>query len=114
MGGGQKGIWATIIKLHLLRQEQDGLALLKGTRYFILQLNSKGKASLGKVCKSYHAIARKNLSVKIKSDNLKGITTHHLFKEILESGFLRNHDFEVTDVQKNTLDSHAFIVAPTS
>ena len=37
--GGEKGVWAGIIKLHLLHPETDGIAMLKGLRPFILQLD---------------------------------------------------------------------------
>ena len=113
--GGEKGVWAGIIKLHLLHPETDGIAMLKGLRPFILQLDPPPNMStLGKVCKSYHAIARNtNLSIKITSDTLIGISPYALFYDVLESSFRRGHDFEVVDVQKNTPQSHAYIVAPT-
>jgi len=38
---------------------------------------------------------------------------HALFIDILECSFRRGHEFEVVDVQKNTLQNHAYIVAPT-
>ena len=113
--GGEKGVWAGIIKLHLLHPERDGIAMLKGLRPFILQLDPLPHLStLGKVCKSYHAIARNNnLSVKITSDTLLGISPYALFCDVLENSFRRGHDFEVVDVQKSTSQNHAYIVAPT-
>ena len=36
-----------------------------------------------------------------------------MFKEILESSFIQDHDFEITSVQKGTSQRHAYIVAPT-
>ena len=78
---GEKGVWAGIIKLHLLHPERDGIAMLKGLRPFILQLDPLPNLStLGRVCKSYHAIARNNnLSIKITSDTLVGISPYALF-----------------------------------
>ena len=37
--GGEKRVWAGIIKLHLLHPETDGIAMLEGLRPFILQLD---------------------------------------------------------------------------
>ena len=113
--GGEKGVWAGIVKLHLLKPETDGIAMLKGLRPFILQLDPLPKVgTLGKVCKSYHAIARNNnLSVKITSDTLAGISPYALFFDIVESSFRRGHEFEVVDVQKSTPLNYAYIVAPT-
>ena len=113
--GGEKGVWAGIVKLHLLHPETDGVALLTGLRPFILYLEPHSKVgSLGKVCKSYHSIARSNnLSIKISNDTLIGVSSHALFLDILENSFRRGHDFEIVEVQKNTSNNHAYIVAPT-
>ena len=111
--GEQKDIWSGIIKQHLLRPEVDGINLLRGLRPFILRLDND-EIDIGKVCKGYNAIARNNnLSVLIKSENLKGVKAHDLFKEILESSCIRGHDFEITSVQKGTSQCHAYIVTPT-
>ena len=70
------------------------------------------EAYIGKVCKGYDAIAgNNNLSMLIKSENLKGVKAQNLFKEILENNFIRGHDFEITSVQKGTSQCHAYIVA---
>jgi len=109
--GGEKGIWVGIVKLHLLYPEIDGIAMLKGLIPFILHLGPlSNKGTLGKVCKSYHAIAKNNnLSIKITSDTLIGVSPHALFIDVLESSFRRGHEFEVVDVQKSTPQNHAYI-----
>jgi hypothetical protein len=62
--GGVKRVWAGIVKLHLLHPQTDGVALLTGLRPFILHLEPHSNVgSLGKVCKSYHSIARNNNSL---------------------------------------------------
>jgi hypothetical protein len=113
--GGMKEVWAGIIKLHLLNPHIDGIALLTGLRAFILHLESRSSVgSLGKVCKSYHTIARSNnLSIKISNETLVGITAHDLFLDILENSFRRGHKFEIVEVQKSTPNNHAYIVTPT-
>ena len=54
-----------IVKLHLFNPQIDGIALLTGLTSFILYLEPHSRVgSLGKVCKTYHFIARgNNLSV---------------------------------------------------
>ena len=113
--GGTKGVWAGIVKLHLLNPQTDGVALLTGLRPFILYLEPHSHVgSLGKVCKTYHSIAKGyKLSVKISNDTLIGLTSHALFLDILESSFRRGHNFEIVEVQKSTPNNHAYIVAPT-
>ena len=113
--GGIKGVWAGIVKLHLLHPQTDGEALLTGLRPFILQLEPHSHVgNLGKVCKSYHSIARSNnLSIKISNETLIGISSHALFLDVLENSFRRGHDFEIVEVQKSLPNNHAYIVAPT-
>src|ERR1700737_260028 len=113
--GGIKGVWAGIVKLHLLHPQTDGEAVLTGLRPFILPLEPPSNVgSLGKVCKSYHSIARNNnLSIKISNDTLVGLTSHLLFLIIFENSFRRGHNFEIVEVQKTTANNHAYIVAPT-
>ena len=78
---GIKGVWARIVKLHLIHPQTDGVALLMGLRPFILYLELHSNVgSLGKVCKSYHSIARNNnVSIKISNETLIGISSHVLF-----------------------------------
>ena len=95
--GGEKGVWAGIVKLHLLHPEVDGVALLKSLRPFIFNLEPHlSVGSLGKVCKSYHSFSRhNNLSIKITSETWIGMTSHAIFLEVLENSFRMGHDFEI-------------------
>ena len=113
--GGVKGVWAGIVKLHLLNPHIDGIALLTGLKAFILHLEPHSSVgSLGKVCKSYHTIARNNtLSIKISNDTLVGITSHDLFLDVLGNSFRRGHKFEIVEVEKSTPNNHAYLVVPT-
>ena len=113
--GGVKGVWAMIINLHLLNPHIDGIALLTMLRAFILHLEPHSSVgSLGKMCKSYHTIARNNnLSIKITIDTLMDIIAHDLFLDVLENGFRRGQNFKIVDVQKSAANNHAYFVAPT-
>jgi hypothetical protein len=80
---GSSRHWAGTIKLHLKYPGVDGINLLSGVRPFIFTLDEE--MTVGKVCKSYNTIAKNNLlSVKISSPSPENITSHGLFKEILE------------------------------
>ena len=113
--GGVKGVWAGIVNLHLLHPQTDGVALLTGLRPFILYIEPQSHiGTLGKVCKSYHSIARSNnLSIKISNDTLIGVSPHALCLDILENSFRRGHNFEIVEVQKSTPNNYAYIVAST-
>ena len=109
---GSSRHWAGTIKLHLKYPGVDGINLLSGVRPFILTLDEE--MTVGKVCKSYNTIAKNNLlSVKISSPSLENITSHGLFKEVLEESFKRGQELEITGVQKNLKETWAWIVAPT-
>ena len=55
----------------------------------------------GKVCKTYDALALNNLlSVKIMSEKLKDKEWYNVFEDIVNEGFNRGHEYEVTNVQK--------------
>ena len=104
--------WASIIKLHLKHPRIDGINLLKGTRSFILTLEEV--MVIGKICKSYNIVAKNNmLSVKISSPSLGNITGHGFFHEVLKESFERGHELEITGVQKNIIETWAWLVAPT-
>ena len=105
-------MWARIIKLHLLNLEIHPIALLKDLRPFILTLCNK--PMIGKVCKSFHNLSTNtNLSVKFKSDSLKGTTAPRVFKDVLWSSFKRGHALEITGVHKGKEESFAFLVTTT-
>jgi hypothetical protein len=106
-------IWVGILKAHLLKPEIHGIDLLRGVRPFLLRLDDNA-LFLGKVAEGYDTIAKNNLlSVKFTNKSLEGITTHSLFKEVLEDSFERKQEYEITGVQKNASQDFAWIVAPT-
>ena len=110
--GKTKGVWAGSFKVHLLKPKYDGLALLKGLRLFILNIN--GQNVVGKVCKSFNNLSKgSNLSVKVKSECLVAVSAQAVFEEILGYSFAQGHNYEITDVQKAYGESWAFIIAST-
>ena len=103
--------WSGSIKLHLDNPAMDAKSLLQGTKAFILTLDG-GKPWRGKVCKSYDMLALNNLlSVKISSDTLIGKEWFNIFEEIVNEGFDRKYDYEVTNIQKKKEMNFAWVVA---
>lgn len=92
--------WSGTIKLHLDNPVIDVKNLLQGTKAFILTLD-EDKPWRGKVCKSYDMLALNNLLlVKITSDTLIGLEWYNIFEEVVNEGFARKFDYEVTNIQK--------------
>ena len=51
------------------------------------------------------------LSVKISSDTLIGKEWYNIFEEIVNEGFDRKYDYEITNIQKKKEMSFAWVVA---
>ena len=54
------------------------------------------------------------LSVKVTTPSIKGKEWYDLFEEIVENGFRRDLDFEITNMQKMADAEFAWIKAPSS
>ena len=103
--------WSGSIKLHLENPVDDAKSLLQGSKAFILTLD-EDKPMRGKVCKTYDMLALNNLlSVKISSDTLIGKEWYNIFEEIVNEGFDRKYDYEITNIQKKKEMSFAWVVA---
>ena len=103
--------WSGSIKLHLENPVDDARSLLQGSKAFILTLN-EGKPWRGKICKTYNMLALNNLiSVKISSDTLIRKEWYNIFEEIVNEGFDRKYDYEITNIQKKKEMSFASVVA---
>ena len=103
--------WSGTIKLHLKNPLLDAKSLLTGTKAFIITLLD-GKPYRGKICKSYDTLALNNLlSVKITSDTLIGKDWFNILEEIVQEGFDRTYDYEITNVQKKIEMGFAWVVA---
>lgn len=103
--------WSGTIKLHLDNPVIDAKNLLQGTKTFILTLD-EDKPWRGKVCKSYDMLALNNLLlVKITSDTLIGLEWYNIFEEIVNEGFARKFDYEITNIQKKKKMNFAWVVA---
>ena len=103
--------WNGTIKLHLNNPVVDARNLLQGTEAFILILD-EGITWRGKICKSYDMLALNNIfSVKISSDTLIEKEWFNIFGEVVNEGFERKYDYEVTFIQKKKKMNFAWVVA---
>lgn len=103
-------VWSGMAKIHLQHPEEDGKSLLQGTRIFAITLDNEA-LTVAKVAKSYDPLAPSNLlTVKIHTDTIRHLESHQLFKSIVEESFRRGHEFEITQVQKNTIEAYGWIV----
>ena len=105
--------WSGVVKIHLQNPKKDGTALLRRFRAFILKLDESVDRR-GKVCKTYDALAFNNLlSIKIMSEKLKDKEWYNVFEDIVNEGFKRGHEYEVTSVQKKKDFDFTWVVAPS-
>ena len=66
------------------------------------------------VAKGYDAMARNNLlSIKFESPNFQGTTAHDMYKASLKDNFEKNLEYEITGIQKGTINSFAWVVVAT-
>ena len=103
-------VWSGMVKLHLKHPEQDGLALLHGTRAFVITLDND-KPYIAKVAKSYDPLASSSLlSVKINSETIRDLDAQQLLKTVVETSFCRGHDYEITQAQKTARETYGWLV----
>ena len=103
--------WSGTIKLHLENPLVNAKGLLQGTKAFILNLD-EGESWKGKICKTYDMLALNNLLlVKISSDTLIGKEWYNIFEEVVNEGFDRKYDYEITNIQKKKEMNFAWVVA---
>lgn len=105
--------WSGMVKIHLRNPSIDGLALLQGTRPFIITLDDN-LPTIAKIAKSYDSIATSALlSVKVQSDNLIGVEAHQILQTVVEESFVRGHEFEITHVQNKASESYGWLLPPS-
>ena len=107
--GGKQ--WSEYAKIHFKNIQDDGVPLLQGLRPFIIRLPDN-KLHRGKVNKSYDTIALSEmLLIKITRDSIKDETWYNVYKEVVNEGFKRCHNFEITHVRKEENHNFTWLVA---
>jgi hypothetical protein len=103
-------VWNGMLKVHLKNPAIDGKQLLCGLRVFALEL--EGEIKIAKVAKGYDSsVLQGELSVKIKGEILANKDAGTLLVKIVKDNFSRGSEFEITQLNKNTSEDHAYLIA---
>lgn len=103
-----------MVKIHLKKPEEDGIALFKGTRTFALQLDDD-VLTIAKVAKGYDIITNISFtSVRIDSDNIKLLEAHNMFQRIVQDNFNKGDELEIVKVTKKMGNNFAWIATTSS
>lgn len=79
--------WVGFIKIHLRLPHMDGIALFKGERAFVTEMENNAK-EIGKVEKKFEFITKaKNL--RLKGDTLHDNYARTIFQEIMKENFYK-------------------------
>ena len=102
--------WNGLTRVHLKNPETDGNALLEGTRIFALELDED--TTIAKISRGFDAIAANDdLTLKISSKTIANMPAYALYEMMVRDSFLRNKEFEVTQVLKAKDNDHAYVIA---
>jgi hypothetical protein len=106
--------WAGFIKIHLLRPQQDGLALLQGSRAFVMEMED-GEKVIGKVEKGYElATKARNLRLHLKGESLRYENASNIFEAITRESYYTGKQLEFMGPTKPELDKNfAFLTLTT-
>ena len=109
--GGKQ--WSRRAKIHLKNIQKKDISMFQGLRPFIIRFPDN-KLHRGKICKSYDTIAPSEmLSVKITTHSIKDETWYNKFDEVVNEGFHRGHNLEITHIRKGESHNFAWIVGPS-
>jgi hypothetical protein len=106
--------WAGFIKIHLLRPQQDGLALLQGSRAFVMEMED-GEKVIGKVEKGYElATKARNLRLHLKGESLRHENAFDIFEAIARESYYTGKQHKFMGLTKPELDKKfAFLTLTT-
>ena len=92
--------WAGFIKLHLKYPLKDGIALLKGERAFVMEMEN-GEKVIAKVEKGFElATKARNLRLHIKGNTLRDDAAHVIFKELVRERYYAGKQLEFLTLTK--------------
>jgi hypothetical protein len=96
--------WAGFIKLHLQQSQRDGLALLKGTRAFVMTMDD-GERVIGKVEKCYElATKARNLRLHLKGETLRHKHAFDIFEAIVREIYYAGKQHKFMGLAKPELE----------
>ena len=96
--------WAGFIKVHLLHPLQDGMALLKGHRAFVMTMED-GEKVIGKIEKGYELVTKaRNLRLHLKGETLRNEHAFSIFESLVQESYYSGHQHEFMGLTKPELD----------
>ena len=106
--------WAGFVKVHLLNPLQDGMALLKGHRTFVLEMED-GVKTIGKVEKVFELVTKaRNLRLHLKGETLRHESTSTIFDSLVRESYYNGLQHEFMGLTKPELDKNfAFLTFAT-
>ena len=96
--------WAGFIKIHLKNPLLDGIALLKGHREFVMQMDN-GEKVKGKIEIGYELPSKaRNLRLPLKGDTLRHEHASTIFKSLVHKSYYSGHQHEYMGLTKPILE----------
>jgi hypothetical protein len=102
--------WAGFIKVHLLHPLQDGIALLKGHRAFVMTMED-GEKVIGKIEKDYELVTKaRNLRLHLRGETLRHEHAFSIFESLVQESYYSGHQHEYMGLTKPEIDKdYAFV-----
>ena len=106
--------WSGFIKLHLLHPRQDGLALLRGERPFVMIMGD-GEKVIGKVEKGFHLLTKaKNMRLHLKGEAFRDKTAVEILQTLMQESYYDGREIEILSLTKSDVERNfAFITFTT-
>ena len=101
--------WAGFIKVHFKNPILDGIALLKGHRVFVIQMEN-GEKVIGKIEKGYELASKaRDLRLHLKGDTLRHEHASTIFKSLVHKNYYSGHQHEYMGLTKPILEKELCI-----
>ena len=98
--------WADFVKVHLLNPLPDGMALFKGHRAFVLEMEDDMK-TIGKVEKGIELVTKaRNLRLHLKGDSLRHEFASTIFDTLVRESYYSGFQHEFMGLTKPELDKN--------
>lgn len=106
--------WSGFIKLHLQHPKQDGLALLRGERPFVMVMGD-GEKVIAKVEKGFELITKaKNMRLHLKGETLRNNTAVEILQTLMQDSYYDGREVEILSLTKSDVErDFAFITLTT-
>ena len=106
--------WTGFIKLHLQHPKQDGLALLRGKRAFVMTMGD-GERVIGKAEKGFELITKaKHMRLHLKGEFIRNNTATDILRTLLQESYYKGREVEILSLTKSDAEKDfAFVTLTT-